>query len=139
MIPQDFIYAETKKLKALKEQVPARTSFGDDNHGAIDAQIAVLEQGLSSEQINERYGDDDNLRLAAVYAYDWKFKREEKAPSLEWNELVGVVPADLSNQEAALVSKLADVIDHPAGDLPQYEEQGPESTDPHGEEAEQGG
>ena len=39
---EEQISAEIAALVALKPKVRQRTAFGDDNHAAIDAQLAVL-------------------------------------------------------------------------------------------------
>lgn len=41
------IELEIARLKAVHPQVPTHSFFGDDNRAAIDAQIRVLEEGMS--------------------------------------------------------------------------------------------
>lgn len=73
----DEINAEIAALEAIKPKVPARTIFGDDNHAAIDAQIAVLRKRMSSDEVYAAYGDENSDAFdqstfdEALSACDW--------------------------------------------------------------------
>ena len=71
-----------------------RTAFGDDNHAAIDAQLAVLRERMSSEQVYDAYGDegadefDQHTFDAALSAHDWMtgaLASDEDAPAASWS------------------------------------------------------
>ena len=80
------VQAEIKKLKEMKPKVRHHTAFGDDNHVAIEAQIRVMEQGLSSGQIYDRWMDD-NLIMSAMDALGW-MEGSVGSPSEDWSPLV---------------------------------------------------
>ena len=56
---EDQINTEIAALVALKPKVRERTAFGDDNHAAIDAQLSVLRERMSSDEVYYAYGDED--------------------------------------------------------------------------------
>jgi hypothetical protein len=67
---------EAETLQLLKPNVRRRSFFGDDNHAAIDAQVAVLRDLLTGDQIHSRYEGGDlrssNYVLdAALEARQW--------------------------------------------------------------------
>ncbi len=74
---EDQINAEISALVALKPKVRERTAFGDDNRAAIDAQLAVLRERMSSDEVYYAYGDEDADEFdqhtfdAALSACDW--------------------------------------------------------------------
>lgn len=85
------VAAEIATLNALKPRVPARTGF-DDNHAAIDAQIAVLTGPMSRESTYYTYGwgddeaeTDEHTLDAALQAQDWLEGATAEAPSLNWS------------------------------------------------------
>lgn len=94
MKTQDQIDQEVTALLALKDFVPRRTMFGDDNHRAIDAQIEVLEVGLTMDEIYARWGEeafldedefDENALSCALEAFDWKTRTQcISPPSKGW-------------------------------------------------------
>lgn len=51
------VAGEVARLRELREAVPPRTVFGDDNREAITAQIDVLSERLSVEQTEDRWGE----------------------------------------------------------------------------------
>lgn len=84
--------AEVEKLKAVKQHVPARTYFGDDNHGGIEAQIEVIEKALTMRRIESLYdeaGDGESTYYNhARDAFDWlNEEAESEAPSIGWEQL----------------------------------------------------
>lgn len=67
MKPDDErIKEEIKKLKELKPRVRRKSMFGDDNHARIEAQIITLEEGLTEDQIYERWPEEDEESLDLV-------------------------------------------------------------------------
>lgn len=88
---QQEIAEEVKALKALKSTVREFTGFGDSNHSAIDAQIAVLEELQSHDDIYDLYGENEDEGLeadqhcldAALSAYSW-LNEGGDAPSKGW-------------------------------------------------------
>lgn len=84
------IETEIKTLKAMKPTVLRRSSFGDDHHRAIDAQVDVLELRKSEDDVYDEYSDDaDNVRDAAIEACQWlEGEAEDGAPSENWKSLV---------------------------------------------------
>lgn len=90
------IQIEIDKLLALKDKVRARSMFGDDNRQAIAAQIKVLQQRMTRDQVEAEFGDDgledgysESTYTAAVDAYDWhQCQGDEMAPSESWAPLV---------------------------------------------------
>jgi hypothetical protein len=83
------ISAEIEQLRALKPKVQQYSAFGDDNHATIDAQIAVLAESLTADQVRARYPEDggDKLFLALIAA-DWMHGdlvgADDTPPSQDW-------------------------------------------------------
>lgn len=92
------IEAEAKKLAEMKTSVRHFTTFGDDNHAAIEIQIEVLKEDMSIEDIENR-GDPDiaaeeelwneSQLEAALRARQWMDGEENESPSKSWEGLVG--------------------------------------------------
>lgn len=88
------VQTEIEKLKALKEQVPAFTHFGDDNTEAIRVQIEVLQGERDEDAIYEEFHDNDHLRHNALYALEWletgviEDAEEGDTPASMWEPLV---------------------------------------------------
>lgn len=77
---------ELQALNELARQIPLENEEGEDNDGAIHAQINVIELVLTSEQVNELYDDGDDFVLhAAVGALRW-LRDDDEAPSEAWQE-----------------------------------------------------
>lgn len=86
---------EINALRTLKPTVPEFTHFGDNNHAAIDAQLDVLEGGLSEDDVYDIYGQpededgqdflDQNVLDAALDAARWVRGQDSSAPSSGWN------------------------------------------------------
>lgn len=93
------IAAEIAALKKMKPNVRRLSAFGDDHHAAIDAQIRVLEQKLTNNQIYDYFdavGDSDidhdegrseNVLSAATDAAQWRDGDTKEKPSMSWKEL----------------------------------------------------
>ena len=95
---QKAVKAEIAALTAQRPHVP-NSAFGDDNQAAIKAQIDVLKEALSEQQIYERYdvpeqGEDDlsegaqHTLDAALDALWWIVGSEPQAPSTGWKPIV---------------------------------------------------
>lgn len=87
------INAEIEALKAVKPSVRKVSAFGDDNHEAIDAQIRVLTERMSLDDVYDAWGDEDSdefeqhLLDAALEARDWMTgarAANEGSPSEGW-------------------------------------------------------
>lgn len=90
---EEQINAEIAALVELKPKVRQRTAFGDDNHAAIDAQLAVLRERMSIDDVCSAYGDegmdefDQHTLDAALSAHDWMtgaLAGDEDAPAASW-------------------------------------------------------
>ena len=96
MIPtKKQIDKEIKLLEEMKPKICQHSSFGDDNHAAMQAQIDVLRENLNEEEIDERWNPDeeynlnDNAREALNYLNG---ESETKTLSGDWKSLIGVKP-----------------------------------------------
>ena len=85
---QAEIDAEIAALYDLKDRIPPRTMFGDDNLASIDAQIQVLEADLDEDEIYDWWEDEEHTLDSALAAYRWMNEGEEEAPSEGWKGLV---------------------------------------------------
>lgn len=89
-IPTDKeIKKEIAQLKELKPDVRRFNVFNDDNHAKIDAQIRVLEEDLSEDDIYDEWpaedGQDEVLRNSSLDARKWlDGESEDGAPSEGW-------------------------------------------------------
>ena len=90
---EEQIIAEIAALVALKPKVRKRTAFGDDYRAAIDAQLAVLRERMSSDEVYDAYGDEDADEFdqhtfdAALSACDWMtgmLASDEESPAASW-------------------------------------------------------
>ena len=97
MKTNEQIDAEIEALRKMKPNVRRRSGFGDDHHHAIEAQMSVLREKMSIDEIYEAYGDEDadefeqNVLDEAIAAHDWMMGglAEDNAPSVGWVDLVG--------------------------------------------------
>ena len=81
---------ELRELKKLRGMIPPRSAFGDDNIGKIDAQIDVLENELTENQIDYKYIDFD-IHDDAIYARQWlDGEALDESMSDNWRPLAGV-------------------------------------------------
>jgi hypothetical protein len=96
---QQRITEEIAALAALKPKVRRQSQFGDDHHAAIDAQIRVLQDGLSEDEIYDEFTDPDdeeagrNVLDAALDARFWldgdwdEGDHEGDSPVADWKSL----------------------------------------------------
>lgn len=99
-------------LKKMKPRVLHYNGFGDDHHAAIDAQISVLDNHLSEDDICDRqnecrdtecpyYEDDVDYAVESVFenaleAAKWLDGTSEyKTLTENWKQLVDVDPAKI--------------------------------------------
>lgn len=84
------VEAQIARLQEIRPLVPATSWFGDDNQGAIDAQIEVLREDLSETQIDRRWDDDTYIHGSAMHAREWldNVNCLDGAPSEGWEGLV---------------------------------------------------
>mgnify|MGYP000880969128 CR=1 FL=1 len=84
------IESEIKKLAKIQQMVLPYSAFGDDHRAAIAAQIVVLEERLTEDDVWDRYGDDaENIRENAEEAARWlEGDTDEKTLSENWACLV---------------------------------------------------
>jgi len=96
---QKEIDAEIKWLTANKPKIRRITFFKDNNHDAIDAQIEVLKNNLTDQQIDDKswFEDDESLDLSkwsphtrdsAMQVYSWLNGYTAEQPSKGWKGLV---------------------------------------------------
>lgn len=81
---------EIIKLEEMKPGVRETSAFGDNHHDAIDAQIDVLEDNLTNDEIFDREDCGDwaeNVRMAATDARDWFDGDKDEPPSEDWKSL----------------------------------------------------
>lgn len=78
--------AEADALEKIKPKVRAKSFFGDDNHAAIDAQVAVIRGLLTNEQIHGRYENDYAL-TSALEARQWLEGEMDGSLLDEWKSL----------------------------------------------------
>ncbi len=68
------ITREIRELWEMKPNVCRTSVLGDDHHAAINAQMTVLNERLSEDQVHDRADDEnwaDNVRDEAVAAARW--------------------------------------------------------------------
>ena len=87
------IQAEIALLIEMKPNVRQYSAFGDDNYAKIDAQIEVLEENLSEDDIWDRWDSDEceangDIRFCAEGALEWKLGESDSKPSDEWKPLI---------------------------------------------------
>lgn len=95
----DQVAAEIELLKGLKPRVRPVSAFGDDNRAAIEAQIAVLTERMSLDDVYDRFGvgaflDEDEFDQyaldSALVAHDWLHglrAADEESPAKTWEGL----------------------------------------------------
>lgn len=87
------IAAEIAALEEIKPNVRAYNAFEDSNRDAIQAQIDVLNQGLSADDVNDRWPEDEGSdpynRDHALEAIDWRDgDRDAAGLAASWQSLV---------------------------------------------------
>jgi hypothetical protein len=90
---EEQIAAEVSALEAVKPKLREFTAFGDNNHAAVDAQLAVLRQRMDHDDVYDAYGDEESEDFdqytldAALNAHDWMvgtLAADEGSPSEDW-------------------------------------------------------
>lgn len=91
------VKSEATKLATMQPKVRHFTAFGDDNRAAISAQIEVLENDMSVEDIEDRADNEiaaeeelwtGNQKESALQARQWMDGDEKESPSKSWQGLV---------------------------------------------------
>ncbi len=86
------IAAEIAALTTMKPTVLRFSKFQDDHHAAIEAQIDVLTQRMTIEELAADFGESaDNILDEATDAYDWMNGLQADdmlKPSENWASLV---------------------------------------------------
>lgn len=83
------IEKEIAGLEAIKPKLPRQNFFKEDIHAAVEAQIEVLRERMTEDDVDDNYGDDDdNVRSSAQDACSW-LQGEHETDSLvaEWEPL----------------------------------------------------
>ncbi len=81
------IKKEIKALEEMQPKVKRFSAFGDDHHEAIDAQLDVLKNDLTDDEIDEQY--ENHARSNAQDARLWlDGEGDSESPSEEWQGLV---------------------------------------------------
>jgi hypothetical protein len=113
---QEEVDRMIERLKAAKAGVPALTSFGDDNHATIEAQIEVLEQKLAHNTVEQRFADDQpDLYYTVLATVGWLYGEEETDEIAgAWEELAGITTTTHTTEE--LVAMLPQKLIDEAGD-----------------------
>ena len=88
------IAAEIALLQAVHPKVPTHSFFGDDNRAAIDAQIRVLQERMSLDEVHDTFGKltadgnfSQNTLDCALTAHDWlngDLAADEASPAFGW-------------------------------------------------------
>ncbi len=68
------IQAMIDLLKLQRQGIPATSGFGDDNHGNIDSQVAILEKALKLDDLDIEDNRDECCKHGseiALSAWDW--------------------------------------------------------------------
>jgi len=91
------IKSEISRLREIMDKVPPTTRFGESNTDAIDAEIEVLENDLSEDDIYssscETEDEEDEkwsfrIRDLALAARRWMDGEDPESPSKGWEPLV---------------------------------------------------
>lgn len=78
------IDAEIEALEGCKSYAPARSSFGEDNHGNLDLQIAFLRGDIDPDgvEFDDYTPEEQDVIMSAKY---WQDGEEDEAPSSGWD------------------------------------------------------
>jgi hypothetical protein len=84
------IAAEIEALREIKPRVRHFSSFGDDHRRAIEAQIEVLENAYTEDEVDEEFVDfEDNIKSSALDAANWLTGDHESERLVDdWKSLV---------------------------------------------------
>ena len=86
------IRAEVEILQEMKPKIRHYSGFGEDNHAMVDAQIRVLKDKMTDDQIWDAWPTeekDTEIRLNAQEAMRWAKGEEKNPPHVEWEPLAG--------------------------------------------------
>jgi len=89
---------ECARLVTFAKLVPATTAFGENNRRAIEAQVAVIRDGIDEDDANDQFGDSESALDAVNDAFLWMSGVGE-APSIGWESLSGVQRLPLDDIE----------------------------------------
>ena len=85
------IAAEVEHLRDVQRRVPPHSAFGDNNREAIDAQIKVLEDRMSHDDVHLCFGapseSSEYALESALQAHDWMTGEQagdETSPAAGW-------------------------------------------------------
>lgn len=89
---QAEIDEQIKWLRENRSKIRKVNGFGDDNHAAIAAQIEVLEDGLSEDDVDDNHSSGDwadHEHDNAREVVNWRdYGGDESKPSEAWAALV---------------------------------------------------
>lgn len=99
---QKQIDAEIQWLKTNRKNVRRESVFGDNHWDSIEAQISVLENAWTEDDVYVRYPLEDsqivedgeaeavaeNVHNSATEAAQWLVGEEKTAPSKNWESLI---------------------------------------------------
>ena len=93
MPTQKQIDKEIKKSIEMKPNIVHFSMFGDDNWEQIEAQIRVLEDHISEDEVYNQFdledaGAEDPQVSSALEAAQWLFGHTKEAPSEGWKSLI---------------------------------------------------
>lgn len=79
---------EIHALKELLHQVPPTSAFEDDNHEAIHAQIRVIQEEMTYEELLHEFEEGEpEIFNAALNALGWLYD-DDTPPSEWWREIL---------------------------------------------------
>lgn len=89
MKTNEEIEAEIKALTEIKPRVRRETAFGEDNHVAIDAQIRVLRDEMTEEDVIQAHEEINEWETEHAYeaardAAQWLAGKLEESLSESW-------------------------------------------------------
>lgn len=69
---QNEIDKEIQGLLAVKPRLPPFNVFNESNHAKIDAQVDVLRNHLTDEEVDEKYANVEGVYNEAIEALTWR-------------------------------------------------------------------
>ena len=88
---QEEVDSEIERLKELSGHIRRYSLFGDDNEAALQAELNVLEAGLTEDDIGDYYDSSPtNVYDAAWFAMQWRegdTSADEGSPADNWEHL----------------------------------------------------
>jgi hypothetical protein len=84
------IEKEISRLEKMMPTVRPFSAFGDNHHAAIKAQVKVLQEDLSEDDIYDMYDGMDNILSSALEAREWMegTREDEGSVADDWESLV---------------------------------------------------